>query len=103
MTQTTEQPRTRTGSKADTKARSAFGRKGTAGAQRPGVPSPPKRRRPALTALALLAGASALEAQETRRYVDARTAADTAALPFSGGVLASRTTSMPLGMVTTAP
>jgi hypothetical protein len=54
MTQTTEQPRSRTGSKADNRARSAFGRKGTAGAQRPGVPAPPKRRRPALTALAVL-------------------------------------------------
>jgi enamine deaminase RidA (YjgF/YER057c/UK114 family) len=41
--------------------------------------------------LALLVAPAVLSAQETRRYIDPRSAADTTALPFSGGVLAGNT------------
>lgn len=41
--------------------------------------------------LTLLAVPGALDAQESRRYVDPQTAADTAALPFSAGVLVGNT------------
>jgi 2-iminobutanoate/2-iminopropanoate deaminase len=43
------------------------------------------------TVLSLLATPDALTAQDTRRYLAPRTAADTAALPFSGAVLAGNT------------
>ena len=46
---------------------------------------------PLLTLLSLVAVPVALGAQESRRYVDPRTAADTAAGPFSGGVLVGNT------------
>lgn len=38
-----------------------------------------------------LAGLSSLEAQAPRRYIEARMASDTAALPFSAGVLVGNT------------
>lgn len=46
---------------------------------------------PFLSLLSLVALSDALSAQETRRYVDPRTVADTAAGPFSGGVLVGNT------------
>ena len=44
-----------------------------------------------LLGLSLATLPAALEAQEGRRYVDPQTAADTTALPFSGGVLVGNT------------
>lgn len=49
------------------------------------------RTAPLLTVLALVSVPVALVAQESRRYVDPRTVADTAAGPFSGGVLVGNT------------
>ncbi len=46
---------------------------------------------PLLTLLSLAAVPVALAAQEGRRYIDPRIAADTAALPFSAGVLVGNT------------
>jgi reactive intermediate/imine deaminase len=46
---------------------------------------------PLSTLLLLVALPDALVAQEARRYVDPRTVADTAAGPFSGGVLVGNT------------